>query len=81
MAGAPAAAPRIVKASEGLQSQSPTDCWNAYAREAIAAWSEYEDCLSDVKWYEFLEATGCAVIYDMRAIGAFSWWAKCVALA
>jgi len=23
----------------------------------------------------------CDVIYDMRAIGAFSWWVHCVALS
>jgi hypothetical protein len=72
---------RIVKASTGVeQSQSPTDCWNAYAKEAIAAWIELEDCVKDLRWYEFLDQAACSVIYDMRAIGAFSWWMKCVAL-
>jgi hypothetical protein len=66
-----------------LQEQemiTPTDCWNAYSKEAIAAWIEYEDCMEDVEWWEFLGATGCAAVYEMRALGAFSWWLKCVSL-
>jgi hypothetical protein len=60
--------------------ESPTDCWNAYTKEAIAAFIEYEDCMRPLRWYEFLDEAACAAIYDMRAIGAFSWWMKCVAL-
>jgi hypothetical protein len=59
---------------------TPTDCWEAYTKEAIAAFIEYEDCMKNLSWWEVLDAAACAAIYDMRAIGAFSWWLKCVAL-
>jgi hypothetical protein len=59
-------------------SDSPTDCWNKYVREAISAWTEYEDCLeSSGFWGDF----ACDILYDMRAIGAFTWWMKCVAIS
>jgi hypothetical protein len=56
----------------------PGDCWDKYAAEAIAAYMEYEDCMDNVKWYDLLGAPACAIIYDMRALGAFSWWLGCV---
>ncbi len=67
---------RPVLTRVALQS-SPTDCWNAYVREAIAAYTEFDDC---VRNSSFLGDLACAIIYDMRAIGAFSWWMSCVAL-
>jgi hypothetical protein len=54
----------------------PGDCWDEYAREAIEAWSEYEDCVTS----RVLSLDECAVIYDLRAIGAFSWWVTCVGI-
>ncbi len=68
--------------TDGGQSRTPTECWNDYAKEAIAAFMEYEDCMkSHQEWWDVLGKAGCAAIYDMRAIGAFSWWLKCVALS
>ena len=61
-------------------SSSPTDCWEKYSKEAVAAYVEYEECMKDLHWWEFLDEAACATVYDMRAIGAFSWWMKCVAL-
>lgn len=72
---------KVVWQEKDRSDMSPTDCWNAYAKEAIAAWIEYEDCMADVSWWEFLDAAACAAVYDMRAIGAFSWWLKCVSLS
>jgi hypothetical protein len=58
--------------------ESPTDCWDKYVREALFAWKEYEDCLeSSGFWGDF----ACDILYDMRAIGAFTWWMKCVAIS
>jgi hypothetical protein len=57
---------------------SPTDCWNKYAKEAIAAWIEYEDCLRNSG---FFGDFACDILYDLRAIGAFTWWMKCVAIS
>ncbi|HYN08585.1 MAG TPA: hypothetical protein VES67_14480 [Vicinamibacterales bacterium] len=56
----------------------PGQCWYLYALEAIAAYIEYEDCMNQLYWYEILDMIGCALIYDLRAIGAFSWWITCV---
>ena len=75
-AAGPARAERIVKTSN--EEQGPGTCWYLYAAEAIAAYIEYEDCMNQLYWYELLDMIGCALIYDMRAIGAFSWWVTCV---
>ena len=57
---------------------SPTDCWNKYVKEALLAWKEYEDCLENSGfWGDF----SCDILYDMRAIGAMTWWMKCVAIS
>jgi hypothetical protein len=61
-----------------LEEDGPTDCWNKYAAEAIAAYMEYEDCMKQVKWYDLFGPAACALVYDMRALGAFSWWLGCV---
>jgi hypothetical protein len=57
---------------------SPTDCWNKYVKEALLAWKEYEDCLESSG---FFGDFACDILYDMRAIGAFTWWMKCVAIS
>jgi hypothetical protein len=62
------------------KTMTPSECWNAYSKEAIAAYIEYEQCMADQAWWDILGQMGCATVYDMRAIGAFSWWLKCVAL-
>jgi len=63
--------------SQGTGS-SPTDCWNKYVKEALLAWAEYEDCMKNSGFFGDL---ACALLYDMRAIGAFTWWMKCVAIS
>lgn len=60
--------------------QGPGDCWDAYVREAIAAIDEYRSCMNGVAWYDLLSQAACNTVYDMRAIGAFSWWVSCVGL-
>ena len=62
------------------KTMTPSDCWKEYSKEAIAAYIEYEQCMADQAWWDILGQMGCATVYDMRAIGAFSWWLKCVAL-
>jgi hypothetical protein len=67
---------------EGMQTveegDGPTGCWDAYAKEAIAAWIEYEQCVDSEEWWDAIGLVSCAVIYEMRALGAFSWWVSCV---
>jgi hypothetical protein len=67
---------RVTPISE--EQSGPGLCWHLYALEAIAAYIEYEDCMNQLYWYEIFDMIGCAFIYDMRAIGAFSWWISCV---
>lgn len=62
------------------QQTGPDYCWNEYTKEAIAAWMELESCLNGVSWYEFLKEASCGTLYDLRAVGAFSWYLHCVAL-
>ena len=77
---------RVTKATFGQDTgtkttdRTPTECWDAYTKEAIAAYIEYEQCVQDLAWYELLDLTACAAIYDVRALGAFSWWMRCVSI-
>ena len=73
---APAGEPRVIPAS----FQTPTECWETYVKEAMTAFKEYEDCLAGVSWWEVFDWMSCAIIYDLRAIGAFAWWLRCVGL-
>jgi hypothetical protein len=68
----------VVKTASEEQLQGPSQCWYLYALEAIAAYIEYEDCMRQQSWWELWDIFGCALIYDVRAIGAFSWWITCV---
>ena len=61
-----------------LDEEGPGGCWEQYAAEAIAAYMEYEDCMKNAAWYDVVTQLGCVLIYDMRALGAFSWWIGCV---
>jgi hypothetical protein len=76
-ARARAASGRPVVVKTGFQD-SPTDCWNKYAAEAIAIYKEYEDCINNLSWYQVVQAMACLAIYDLRALGAFSWYIGCV---
>ena len=81
-----ASGPRVMKAAlaqdtgKKTSDLTPTECWEIYSKEAIKAYMDYEDCVRDLAWYQFLDLTACAAIYDLRAIGAFSWWMSCVSL-
>jgi hypothetical protein len=60
--------------------QGPGLCWYLYALEAIKIYIEYEECMQEAAWYDLLTMIGCAFLYDLQAIGAFSWWITCVGL-
>jgi hypothetical protein len=62
----------------GLQDHGPGWCWDEYTKEAIKAQLEVEDCLRGLKWYDFFGDDACWLIFEMRALGAFAWWVKCV---
>jgi len=61
-----------------LEQDGPTECWEQYVSEAVAAWMEYEECVDAEEWWDAPGLLSCLAIYDMRAIGAFSWWVSCV---
>ncbi len=69
---------RLLRASAQQNPDSPTDCWTNYVMEAITAWIEYEDCVDSEEWWDIPGMLSCLLIYDVRAIGAFSWWVSCV---
>jgi len=72
------ARPRVVRV--GFQ-KTPGDCWELYSQEAIEAWMELEDCLRNAPWNGWPWSTNCWGIYDIRAVGAAVWWAKCVSIS
>jgi hypothetical protein len=76
LARAGAAAVPVSEAEQG----GPGTCWTLYAIEAIAAYIEYEGCMNGEEWWDLFGQVSCAIIYEMRAIGAFAWWLSCVGL-
>jgi hypothetical protein len=60
--------------------EGPGECWNEYAKEAIAAFMEFEDCVRNASLIQRLMGM-CEILYTMRASGAFAWWLKCVGLS
>lgn len=69
---------QVVKAT--FEQKTPTECWELYVKEALAAVLDYEACMKGLSYWDVLDVLACAVIYDVRAIGAFSWWLNCVSL-
>jgi hypothetical protein len=68
----------IVQAVAG--QRTPTDCWNAYGNEVLDAYLAYEDCVLNLHWWDPFGEKGCAVVYEVRIIGAFTWYSGCVSL-
>ena len=66
--------PRLVKA--GLAA-GPEQCWDEYAAWAIKIWDQYTDCTSNLKWYDLVDGSACAAIYDLQAEMAMSWLWSC----
>ena len=69
----------VVRASLD-EERTPSECWKEYTKEAVAAWIEFEQCMEDTSWWDLFSQAGCTAIYDLRALGAFSWWLDCVKL-
>jgi hypothetical protein len=63
-----------------VRDTTPGECWNEYVKEAVAAYDEMTDCVRNVAWWDVMGSSACHLIYDLRAIGAFSWWISCVSL-
>jgi hypothetical protein len=74
-----AASPRVQPVALTPQD-GPGDCWDMYVEEAVEAYMEYEDCVDNTNWYDVVGLASCLTIYEMRAVGAFSWWLSCTAI-
>lgn len=72
------AAGKVVPAAFG--QRTPSDCWKAYSDELVDAYTEYIECVKHLHWYDPFGETGCAVVYEVRIVGAFTWYAGCVSL-
>ncbi|HEX5217853.1 MAG TPA: hypothetical protein VFV98_20470 [Vicinamibacterales bacterium] len=72
------AKPRVVRVDF---QKTPGDCWELYSQEAIEAAMELEDCLNSAPWNGWPYSTTCWGIYNIRAVGAAAWWAKCVSIS
>jgi hypothetical protein len=70
--------PQVVPIAIG--QRTPTDCWKAYGDEILDAYLDYVDCVKNLHWYSPFGETGCAIVYETRIIGAFTWYAGCVSL-
>ena len=55
-------------------------CWDLYVVEAIEAFTDFEECVNAEQWWDFLGKYSCQMIYEIRAIGAFAFWLKCLGL-
>lgn len=73
-------AQQVVALTPVKLQNGPGDCWKEYTKEAIAAYIELEDCIKNLSWYDFGGEFSCGALYDLRAMGAFSWYLHCVAL-
>ena len=71
-------AARVVPVSFG--QRTPSECWKAYGDAIVDAYTDYVDCVQHLRWYDIFGEKGCAVIYEVKIIGAFTWWADCVSL-
>jgi hypothetical protein len=71
-------AAHVVPAAFG--QKTPTECWNAYGDELVDAYTEYVQCFQAIRWYTVFGPERCGAIYEMRILGAFTWWASCVSL-
>jgi len=69
------ASARVVRVGLG---QSPSDCWNTYTGSVIPAYDEFQNCIKDLAWYEWIDRDTCLMIYELRVIGAAAWYARCV---
>ena len=69
---------RVVPVAMG--QRTPTDCWKAYGDELVDAYTDYVECVKNLHWYDPFGETGCAVVYEVRIVGAFTWYSGCVSL-
>ncbi len=68
----------VVRVAYG--QRTPSDCWKAYSDEILDAFIDYTECVKNLHWYSPFGETGCAVVYEVRITGAFTWYAGCVSL-
>ena len=71
---------RTVKVLHAGFSQTAADCWNGYTAAVIPAYDEFQNCIKDLAWYEWIDRDTCLLIYELRAVGAAAWYVRCVGI-
>jgi hypothetical protein len=69
---------RTVRVS--AQDRTPSECWAEYQKEVLQAFDDMGYCIENVEWWNPFGNMGCSLIYDLRLIGAFTWYLNCVKL-
>lgn len=60
--------------------QTPNECWNTYTGSVIPAYDEFQACIKDLAWYEWIDRDTCLMVYELRVIGAAAWYVRCVGI-
>jgi hypothetical protein len=71
------ASAKVVRVGLG---QTPNECWNTYTGTVIPAYDEFQLCIKDLAWYEWIDRDTCLMVYELRVIGAAIWYARCVGI-
>ena len=69
---------RTVRVS--AQDRTPSECWAEYQKEVLQAFDDMGHCIDNVQWWNPFGNMGCSLIYDLRLVGAFTWYLNCVKL-
>lgn len=71
---------RVQVIRTGGGQRTPTDCWKAYGDEVLAAFDDFAECYKNIKWWDPFGEARCTTIYEVRIIGAFTWYTGCVSV-
>ena len=70
----------VIRTSLPMGAQkSSTQCYNEYSSELLAAYDEFVDCYTHIKWWDpFFPVERCEVTYEARILAAFAAWMHCI---
>lgn len=71
---------RVQTVRVSLQERTPSECWAEYQKEVLQAFDDMGYCIENVKWWNPFGNMGCSLVYDLRLVGAFTWYLNCVKL-
>jgi hypothetical protein len=61
-------------------ASNASKCWDEYARDAVEAYDDFVDCVESCAWYNFVGKNACMFIYELREVGIFSTYLRCVGI-